>query len=61
MVGKSYAAYVAFYAPNFTPDGGLMREDWAELRRQRLSSPQNISVEIQDMKVRMDGNDRAFC
>ncbi|MBS1145304.1 MAG: channel protein TolC [Proteobacteria bacterium] len=57
---RDYSAYSAFYAPTFTPDGGLTREDWAQLRRGRVSTRANINVEIQDMKVRMDGNDRAF-
>ncbi|HLO64252.1 MAG TPA: hypothetical protein VK165_14945, partial [Azonexus sp.] len=53
-------AYTGFYAPSFTPDGGLSREDWAQLRRSRISPRADISVEIQDLKIRMDGNDRAF-
>ena len=57
---RDYAAYSAFYAPTFTPDGGLTREDWAQLRRGRIAARGDIKVEIQDMKVRMDGNDRAF-
>jgi len=38
----------------------LNREDWAQLRRSRISSRDNIRVEVQDLKVRMDGKDRAF-
>lgn len=59
-MAKDYKAYMSFYAPSFTPDGGLTREDWAQLRRTRLASRQNITVEVQDVKVRLDGNDRAF-
>jgi outer membrane protein, adhesin transport system len=57
---RDYGAYTGFYAPTFTPDGGLSREDWAQLRRSRISPRGEISVEIQDLKIRMDGNDRAF-
>ncbi|MBL8428990.1 MAG: TolC family outer membrane protein [Dechloromonas sp.] len=57
---RDYASYSGFYAPTFTPDGGLTREDWAQLRRGRISARGDINVDIQDMKVRMDGNDRAF-
>jgi len=57
---KNYSEYVSFYAPTFTPDGGLNREDWAQLRRSRISTRDNIRVEVQDLKVRMDGKDRAF-
>ncbi|MCG2578794.1 TolC family outer membrane protein [Dechloromonas sp. XY25] len=57
---RDYAAYTGFYAPSFTPDGGLSREDWAQLRRGRISPRADIGVEIQELKVRMDGPDRAF-
>ena len=57
---RDYAAYSAFYAPTFTPDGGLSREDWAQLRRSRIAARGDINVDLQDVKVRMDGTDRAF-
>ncbi len=56
---KNYSSYVGFYAPTFTPDGGLAREDWAQLRRARISTRDNIQIDIQDMDVRPDGPDRA--
>lgn len=57
---RDYSAYTGFYAPTFTPDGGLSREDWAQLRRSRISARGEISVELSDLKVRLDGADRAF-
>ncbi len=57
---KNYSDYAGFYAPTFTPDGGLNREDWAQLRRSRISTRDNISVDVQEITVRMDGKDRAF-
>ena len=57
---KNYADYSAYYAPSFTPDGGLSREDWAQLRRSRISTRDRIAVELQDIKVKLDGKDRAF-
>jgi len=57
---KDYSNYINFYAPTFTPDGGLSREDWFQLRRSRIAGRDAIKVDIQDMKVRQDGNDRAF-
>ena len=57
---RDYPAYTGFYAPTFTPDGGLNREDWAQLRRSRISTRDDISVEVHDLQVRMDGADRAF-
>lgn len=56
---RDYAAYIAFYAPTFTPDGGLSREDWAQLRRSRISPRESIGIEIQDLKIRMESADRA--
>ncbi|MDP3537671.1 MAG: TolC family outer membrane protein [Azonexus sp.] len=57
---KDYNAYSAYYAKTFTPDGGLSREDWAQLRRSRISTRDSISIDIQDLNVRLDGPDRAF-
>lgn len=57
---KDYSAYTAFYAQTFTPDGGLSREDWNQLRRARISPRETISVTVDNLSVRMDGEDRAF-
>ncbi|WP_281984788.1 YybH family protein, partial [Azonexus hydrophilus] len=57
---KDYSAYSGFYAPTFTPDGGLSREDWDQLRRARISPRERISVTVDKLRVRMDGEDRAF-
>lgn len=56
---KDYAAYTGFYAPSFTPDGGLSREDWDSLRRQRISPRETISVTLEQIVVKMEGPDRA--
>lgn len=52
---KDYAAYAAFYAPTFMPEGGMNREDWAQLRRGRLSKPSSITVSVEELNVRVDG------
>ncbi len=57
---KDYSAYRGFYADTFTPDGGLSRGDWEQLRRARITPRERISVVVEDIKVRMDGEDRAF-
>lgn len=57
---KDYSNYINFYAPTFTPDGGITREDWFQLRRSRIAGRDVINVNVQDLKVRQDGNDRAF-
>lgn len=58
---RDFAAYSAFYAPTFMPDGGLSREDWAQLRRSRVAARGGeVMVDVQDLKVRLDGSERAF-
>ncbi|RIX41158.1 MAG: channel protein TolC [Rhodocyclales bacterium GT-UBC] len=57
---KNYADYAAYYAPTFTPDGGLSREDWAQLRRSRISTRDRIAVELQNIKVKLDDKDHAL-
>lgn len=57
-VNRNYSDYVGFYAPSFIPGGGLNREDWAQLRRNRIASRDNISIDIQDLQIRPDGKDR---
>lgn len=44
-------AYLAAYAPNFDPGGGMSRSAWADLRRQRISAPASIRVEVIDPQV----------
>jgi adhesin transport system outer membrane protein len=57
---KDYSNYINFYAPTFTPEGGVSRADWFQLRRSRIAGRDAIKVEVQEMSVRQDGNDRAF-
>lgn len=57
---KDFAAYAAFYAPTFQPETGLSREDWAQLRQGRISKPKAISVEVGDLRVRVEGQKTAF-
>ncbi len=44
-------AYLACYARNFRPPGGMSRGQWQALRRQRISSPSSIAVEVEDLKI----------
>lgn len=53
--GRDAKAYLAFYAPAFTPDGGLSREDWVQVRQDRITRAANIKVDIDELKVRIDG------
>lgn len=56
---KDYAAYTSFYSPSFTPDGGLSREDWDQLRRQRILPREDITVTVDKLRVEMQGKDAA--
>lgn len=57
--GQRVADYLAFYAPDFRTPDGLDRSAWEAQRRQRLTRPRSIEVEIRDLAVRLDGADRA--
>lgn len=56
---KDFASYEKFYAPDFTPDGGLSRADWATRQKGRFAQAGNVPVGVQNLKVRLDGLDRA--
>ncbi|MDZ7735542.1 MAG: tetratricopeptide repeat protein [Gammaproteobacteria bacterium] len=44
-------AYLGFYADGFLPPAGMSRGDWAEQRRERLSAPEFIRVDIDNVRV----------
>ena len=48
---RNVEAYLAAYAPDFQPDGGLSRSDWANQRRARIAKPKSISVHLIDPEV----------
>ncbi len=56
---KDFAAYERLYAPTFTPDGGISRAEWANARKERFAQKGNVPVDLQDLKVRPNGLDRA--
>lgn len=58
-MAQDFAAYSAFYAPNFTPGNGLALADWEKMRRARLSGRQNITVELADPQVSFAEAERA--
>ncbi len=43
--------YIDFYSADFTPEGGIAREDWVRQREQRIGKAQQISVEIRTPQV----------
>ena len=53
---KAIDAYLGHYAPDFKPAGKLTHGDWLAQRRQRLSRPGAISVEIIDLQIEQSGD-----
>ena len=51
--------YLSAYAPEFVPSKGLSRTAWVKQRRQRVSAPERISVEVIDPKAESTGANTA--
>ncbi len=51
--------YLSFYAPNFRPERGLSRDAWVTQRRDRVSRPSTITVEVSDLFVDVEGAESA--
>jgi Flp pilus assembly protein TadD len=47
---KQFDAYFGAYADGFTPEGGLTRAAWEAQRRDRISRPQRIRVQLADVQ-----------
>ena len=47
------------YAPDFVPPGGESRAAWERSRRDRISRPAFIKIEVTDLQVEMMGADHA--
>ena len=56
---KDFAAYDALYATTFRPEGGINRAEWASAVRARFAQKTAVSVDLQSLKVRPSGLDRA--
>lgn len=53
---KDVDGYLAYYAADFKPAKGLSLNAWKEQRRQRLSSPGEISVKLADIQMNNKGD-----
>lgn len=51
--------YLSAYAPEFTPSGGMSRTAWVKQRRQRVSAPSRIRVEVIEPKAESIGTNMA--
>ncbi len=52
-------AYLASYSSTFKTPKGESRSAWENLRRDRISAPKSIKVELSDIKVTMESNTQA--
>ena len=57
--GKDVPGYLAHYAKDFKTPKGESRGDWEKTRRQRISAPKKIEVEIKSPKVSISGDNAA--
>lgn len=55
---KDVTGYLATYGEDFQPTNGISRDDWAKLRRQRISDKRVIQLELRDIEVQTEGADR---
>jgi outer membrane protein, adhesin transport system len=53
---KDFDSYIKFYADKFSPEPPLTRDAWEKQRKQRLTNPGKINLELSNMKVTCDGD-----
>jgi hypothetical protein len=53
--GQDMERYLAAYGSDFTPAGGQSRKSWEEDRRARIVGKSNISVNIENLVIKVDG------
>lgn len=56
---QDLSAYFAVYDTDFVPEGGLSRTAWEAQRRDRISGPNSISVEVTDLQATATGAETA--
>ena len=52
-------AYIGAYANFFRPENGATHDAWAKKRRDRVSAPNYIRINIQNLRIRLKGEGRA--
>ncbi|WP_435627154.1 outer membrane protein assembly factor BamE domain-containing protein [Candidatus Ferrigenium straubiae] len=55
---KNVRDYLVAYTPDYKPEG-VSREAWEKQRRERISKPRAIEVELSEISVSMQGDSRA--
>ena len=56
---KDLDKYFASYAESFIPAKGESRKAWEKTRRERISRPSSINVDLANQNITMDGTDNA--
>jgi len=56
---KKVDKYLASYDDNFQTPNGESRKEWEELRRERISKPASINVEITKIRIKMESPNQA--
>ena len=56
---KNLDGYFASYADSFKPAKGESRKAWEQMRKERISKPASINVEITNPKITLDGAENA--
>lgn len=56
---KNVDKYLASYADSFQTPNGEARQQWEQARRERISKPARISVELSNIRVSMDNGSQA--
>ncbi|MBC7803562.1 MAG: nuclear transport factor 2 family protein, partial [Candidatus Parcubacteria bacterium] len=56
-VGRDSAAYLGYYAPEFTPADGTSREAWEAARKRALARAARIRIERVDERIAVTGAD----
>lgn len=55
---QDLAEYFSFYSNDYRPELGRTQQQWKEMRASRVSRPQWIELDLQDIKLRQIGEDR---
>jgi ketosteroid isomerase-like protein len=56
---RDVAGYLAFYASDFVPAGGMSREAWTAQRKQRVGRADAIQLRVDDVSYKTTGKDSA--
>jgi murein L,D-transpeptidase YafK len=55
-MAKDVDAYLAAYDPEFKVPGGQDRTTWEAMRKDRLTRPEYIKIDLDQIKTRVKGN-----